>query len=273
MRSRRINLILTDGTPFNLRTAELSNWNGKILLCPREALKSLKNLPEAKQPAVYFLLGSDSQIYVGETDVLNDRLTQHAYAKDFWNEFIALTSPEFSKTEVKYLESILVSRLQKEKLTKLLNQAAPQSPTIRQEIIDAMEDYLDVASDVLRAIGYDFMAPSQDVQKHLEQGVVVFCKGPAANAQGIWSSNGLLVKAGSLIRKAIRAKTPETTKKRINDAVKTGLLVDYNVDSYKLTQNHIFSSASAASAFVLARSSSGLIDWKTADGKKIKELE
>ena len=55
MRSRILSVILLDGTPYGVKTVELSNWNGKAILAPRAALKKLKELPEAQIPAVYFL--------------------------------------------------------------------------------------------------------------------------------------------------------------------------------------------------------------------------
>ena len=106
MRSKRIQLILHNGTPYGVRTAELSNWSGKVVVCPRFALKEMRDLPEGEMPAVYFLLGSENQVYVGETDMLSARVGDHDANKDFWDTAIAVTSPDLTKTEVKYLECI-----------------------------------------------------------------------------------------------------------------------------------------------------------------------
>jgi len=40
MRSKSLKVGLLDGTPYGVKTAELSNWNGKAIITPRAGLKN-----------------------------------------------------------------------------------------------------------------------------------------------------------------------------------------------------------------------------------------
>lgn len=274
MRSKKITLNLLDGSPYGVRVARLSNWNGRLIISSRAAIKNLKPLEEANSPAVYFLLGNENQIYVGETDSLISRILDHATNKDWWDEIIAFSSEDLGKTEVKYLESVFVNKLQNDGLISLHNSKPSKSPTIMEADRDAMDEFIETASDVLVALGYDFIDVSNQVENDAENGVEVFCSGPNAKASGIWSSEGLLIHQGSLIRVDETKSIPEKAKRIRKAFVETGKLgeLDGN-NSWALVRPHLFESASLAAEFVLGRSENGLTKWKTSEGKTIKELE
>ncbi len=145
---------------------------------------------------------------------------------------------------------------------------------MRPEVKDAMGEYVDHASDVLLALGYDFIGASADVENDASQGLPVFCKGPDAQGNGRWSTNGLLVLSGSLARRTSTKTIPPGAKLVREEMIKNGVLAESDeFGSYKLSRDHLFSSASAAADVILGRSANGLTEWKTADGKTIKELE
>src|SRR5262245_60337608 len=88
MPSATIKLFLPHGDPKRLRTAEISNWSGKAIAAPRTEFEALLEREEMGQSGVYVLTGSDPETgspmaYVGEAEVLRDRLKSHK-SKDFW---------------------------------------------------------------------------------------------------------------------------------------------------------------------------------------------
>ena len=92
MRPASIRLFLANGSPTGLRTAELSNWNGKGVTCPRSEFKDFLAREELEQPGIYLLTGVDPvtdepAIYIGEAEHLRKRLaTGHKHVnQDFWN--------------------------------------------------------------------------------------------------------------------------------------------------------------------------------------------
>ncbi len=274
MRSKRINLVLHHGTPYGIKTAEMSNWNGKVVVCPRQALKQLSDLDISDDPAVYMLFNREENLlYIGETDSLKTRITHHTQTKDFWEELIACTSPELTKTEVKYLEHALHQRLQKDGLVELQNNTSPKTPTIRKEMQDAMDEFIDHVSDILLSLGFTFMGVSQEIQQSAGEGTEVHCEGKNTKAAGIYSESGLLVRRGSVMRKVMTESTPEKYKQMQRSLLSEGLLNQRDENTLVFTEDHLFSSPSAAATMVLGRSANGLREWKTKDGNSIKSLD
>ena len=52
---KSIRVYLADSTVTGIRYAELVNWTGHALACPRNRLNELKVWPEVSKPGVYFL--------------------------------------------------------------------------------------------------------------------------------------------------------------------------------------------------------------------------
>jgi hypothetical protein len=272
MPAKRIEITLHKGTPFSLKSVELSNWNGKIIICPREALNEVRNITEASNPAVYFLLGDENSIYVGETDTLAARLSNHGITKDFWHEFVAFVSPNLTKSEVRYLEYALIKKITEDGFANIQNTTVPKEPTVSPVTKDILNEFVEIASDVLVSIGYTFLSPSQTTSQSAKEGIDVFCNGPAAKAAGVYSDDGLLVKAGSLARKEEVPAIPSGATERRKTMIQNSVLIDTG-ESYRLEKDTLFSSPTMAAAVFLSRAANGRTEWKTADGNTINDLD
>ena len=83
VKGRTVKIFLVDGTPSGVVTAEIMNWTGKITVAPRSQLPDLAKRAEAKKTGVYILTGENptnpiqTEVYVGESDNVWKRLTQH----------------------------------------------------------------------------------------------------------------------------------------------------------------------------------------------------
>ena len=272
MPAKRIEITLHKGTPYSLKSIELSNWNGKIISCPRDTLNEIRNITEANSPAVYFLLGDENTIYIGETDSLSARLSNHSVQKDFWHEFVAFVSPNLTKSEVRYLEYALVKKITEDGFADVKNTTIPKEPTVSMVTKDILNEFVEIASDVLVSIGYTFLSPSISTSQAANEGVEVFCVGPLANATGIYSDEGLLVKTGSLARKEEMPAIPTGAMERRKTMVQNGVFVESG-KSYRLEKDTLFSSPSMAAAVFLSRSANGRTEWKTSDGITINEIK
>ena len=275
MRSKSITIVLLDGSPYGIKIAKLANWNGQAIIAPRSALKRLKTLPEGNMPAVYFLLSDENKIYIGETDTLSDRLSQHNANRADWTTFIAFTSPEIGKTDVKYLEYVLAERVKLDGLATLENATSPQSPTIKASDKDTLDEFVDRASDILLSLGYTILGVNEDIETRTkEKGFEVILNSKDSNANGFYNQDGLLVMKGSLARKA---HTPSFEKlpcyRYYKQLLQNGVLVPQGSKHLVFTQDHLFSSPSLAAAMVRGTSSNGLTEWKTRENKTLKELE
>ncbi len=115
MAGQQIKLFLVDGTPGGLTTAEITNWTGHVLHARRSDLGALLNRAEAQRTGVYLLLGDDptaigeTRCYIGEADVVADRLRHHHRDKEFWDRAVVVTSKDtnLTKSHGRYLEARL----------------------------------------------------------------------------------------------------------------------------------------------------------------------
>jgi hypothetical protein len=110
---KTIRLFLVDGSPSGVLTAEIMNWTGHVLSAQRASLVEILRRPEANRTGIYFLVGSDpdrlgqSIVYIGESDNVGDRLTQHNRdeGKNFWESTCIVTNKDanLTKAHVRYL--------------------------------------------------------------------------------------------------------------------------------------------------------------------------
>jgi hypothetical protein len=85
MASATIKLFLPRGDAKSLRTAEISNWTGKVVAAPRTELDELLACEELDKAGVYILIGSDPltnalRAYIGE---VRGRCTKNGFASSY----------------------------------------------------------------------------------------------------------------------------------------------------------------------------------------------
>ena len=58
---KQIRIYLADGNASGIRHAEITNWTGQALACPRSRFQELREWSEVKRPGVYFLFGPNEE--------------------------------------------------------------------------------------------------------------------------------------------------------------------------------------------------------------------
>jgi hypothetical protein len=279
MNSATIKLFLPRGDAKSLRTAEISNWTGKAVAAPRTELEELLAREELDKAGVYILLGTNPQTnsplaYVGEAEVLRDRLKQHK-TKEFWVSAIVFTSKDenLTKAHVRYLESrLLAEAAQVKRFTLDQNQAGGSK--LPESDREDMEVFLARIRQLLPVLGSDILTPIAQTAAQSQPGGVLFCRIKGAEARGQRTANGFVIFHGST---AVLEERPSAEnypyvvtqrKQLIADGIlveKGGLLV--------FTRDAEFSSPSAAAVVIHGGSANGLIAWKTKEGKSLKQLD
>jgi hypothetical protein len=272
-----ITLFLARGDAKSLRTADNKNWNIKAVAAPRTELDELFERKELDQAGVYILIGSDPltnapRAYIGEAEVVRDRLKQHK-TKEFWVSAIVFVSKDenVTKAHVRYLEGRLLAEAAKVN-RYALEQNQPGGSRLPEPDREDMEVFLAHMRQLLPVLGSDILTPI--AQPAAKPGGVLFCRIKGAEARGQRTETGFIVFRGSSAvleeRQAIK-KWPYVMARRhqlIADGVlteKDGVLV--------FTRDAEFSSPSAAAAAIHGGSANGLIAWKTAGGKSLKQLD
>lgn len=95
--------------------------------------------------------------------------------------------------------------------------------------------------------------------------------GPDADAKGVFTDHGFLVKAGSLARLETvpSGKNVNLVHQRLLDE----RVLELHNGNLRFAKDHLFKSPSGAAAAVLGRTANGWIAWKRADGQTLSEIK
>jgi Domain of unknown function (DUF4357) len=151
---------------MGLRTAEIPNWTGHVLVAPRIRIQEALLRPEAAKTGVYLLVGEEAGrpiVYVGEGDSISDRVRKHAKDadKEFWERVCLITSKDvnLTKAHVRYLESRLVQTITESSRAKVMNGNEPSLKLLPEADVSDMEFFLGQLQILLPTVGMDFLRP------------------------------------------------------------------------------------------------------------------
>lgn len=297
-----IKILLDSGSATGLRHAELVNWTGQAIACPRAQIKALANWDEASRPGVYFLYGdgpdtAQLSVYIGESENVRERLKDHLIKKDFWNEVVLFTNKDnnLTKAHVKYLESRLVQMTKAADRHPLINDDRPQAAMLPRGEIVAMEEFINHARTLLGVLGYKTLEPLAAPLLGAQIGVPAMAQVPITNtettnteqlvfllsgkgieAKAVQSNEGFVVLAGSGLS-AEQVPSLSAGYKRLRDNLikenVIGMAQNLPNKQQEFLKNHVFSSPSQAASVILGTPTNGRQAWKTAEGKTIAEVE
>lgn len=291
---KQIRIYLADNSASGVRHAEITNWTGQALACPRTRFDELKEWPEIRRPGVYLLFGindesGDNVVYVGESENVLDRLNSHISSisgKDFWSELIAFTSKDenLTKSHVKYLESRIIALASKARRYEIKNSSSPQTPLLPRADKDAMEEFLLQAKLILGVLGHRVLDPylpaihsspsgqTQIEQTNLKESVVPVGSLPPSNdnifqlrdkkysAQAIMTDEGMVVLAGSQAAKEAQSSLARGYKTFREHLIAKGVLTE-SKGRLVFTQDQLFSSPSQAASIIFGNSRNGPKEW------------
>ncbi|QBJ86078.1 GIY-YIG nuclease family protein [Chryseobacterium gleum] len=276
---KTIRLFFVDGTSNSLTTAELSNWTGIGIRVPRIKVREFSNRTEFRKPGVYILIGkgddNEDMAYIGEAEVIADRLASHIANKDFWNEVLFFGSKDqyLNKAGVKYLENRLYElAIRAERYT--INQNIPTRPELSEAEQAELEEFLSNVKILTASLGHKiFESLEETVEQDEMNQLILFCKnGAGANSKGSPSTEGFIVYKDSLLMMTEQPSLSDGIVSERRKMLSEGIIEIEN-EFYKLTKDYIFTSSSRAAAATLARSASGPLEWKTEGGVQLKNLE
>jgi hypothetical protein len=287
---RSIRIYLADGSAAGIRHAEIVNWTGQAIVCPRVRLAELADWEEAQRPGVYLLVGDDPEgarplLYVGEAEHVLVRLRQHMAdtRRDFWDQVVLFTSKDanLTKAHVKYLESRLVELARDVDRSTLFNGNTPPRPSLPRPDRDAMEEFLSEARLLLAALGFTALQPlarraAESAEgpsgplAHVELRLVV--PGRQTDARGHQTDEGFVVRAGSRGDATVRDSLQKGWRARREELLADGSLRVTN-QGLEYARDVLFPSSSAAASVTLGGVWGGRTGWKTADGRTLADLE
>ncbi len=302
---KSIRIYLADGSVAGIRHGEIVNWTGQAIACPRARFSELKDWPEAKRPGVYFLFGQDEQsgtdaAYIGEAEIVVDRLYAHVSGKEFWTELVAFTSKDdnLTKGHVRYLESRLVTLAIAAGRYALQNAASPQLPALPRADRDAMEEFLDGTRILLGVLGHRLLeplvarasqtdavttpldVPTQSPITAAVPGVPPSAASPekfnlrvgGVSASATRTDEGLVVHAGSQAAPSVQSSLSYGYRSLREKLLASGVLFQTD-GTVKFAKDHLFTSPSQAAAIIVGYSINGRDAWRTSQGVTFGEYE
>ena len=272
-----IRIFLAAGEADGVWVVEKSNWTGKALMAPRTRYGDLRARPDLDGPGVYLLVGPTesgllpSRVYIGETDDLPSRLDSHNKNKDFWNRVIVFTSKDanLNKAHIRFLEARLIGLASAAKRAELDNGNAGSLPPLSEPDTAEAEAFLAEMLLIYPVLGVQVFQkaeqqPSSSVRLHLI--------GKDTKAEGTETADGFVVYAGSLARAdAVPSIHAYGAQLRAALADKGFFVEDGKY--LRLTEDYVFSAPSTAAMVMLGRTANGRLEWRTAEGQTLKDLQ
>jgi len=297
-KGKSINLFLMDNEPSGRIKCTLANWTGVAYKIPRTELEKCKDRLDLSQSGVYFLFGTSDQtgdggdvVYIGQAGVRKNgegvlyRLQEHKRNpdKDYWTEAVVFitSNNSFGPTEISYLENRFTNMASDAKRYAVKNANEPRLGNITEEKESELEEFIEYAKIIMGTLGYKVFEPLIENKKPTEANdeisagdeILLHLKrkrqksGQVIEAKGRQTNEGFVVLKGSYIDPIDSDSTPSTVKEAWQKA-KT--IIDENGI---LQEDVLFKSPSYAASFVIGGSVNGLLEWKTTDGKTLKEFE
>lgn len=271
-----IKIFLPGGDPDGLRTIEKSGWSGSGIIIPRALIGEAKQRRELARTGVYVLVGPAEEsglpsVYVGEGDPIKPRLEQHAAKKDFWTSCCAFTSKDenLNKAHVQFIEARLIEIATLGKRCVLENNNSPARPSMSEADSADAEGFLTEMLLCFPVLGLNMFSRAAPVRTNAKL-LQIAAKG--ISAHGLETSDGFVVRAGSGAVKAEVTSCHAYLKELRTALISNGVLKP-DGSNYVFTQDYIFASPSTAAGVVQGRAANGRVDWKTKEGKTLKELQ
>lgn len=293
---KSIRIYLPNETVAGIRHAEIANWTGQALACPRSLFSELREWPEVQRPGVYILFGVNDETgaeiaYIGEAEVLADRLHSHLSGKEFWSELVSFSSKDenLTKAHVRYLEARLMSMAGEAKRYQLENNVAPALPSLPRADRDAMEEFLAFAKTLLGVLGHRLLDPLVVRENAMDPGIAALVKNlptPAAkvlepssvfhirvsglHARAVWTDEGMVVFEGSDAALTPASSLTGGAVALRQTLIASGVLANSH-EKMIFKRDHMFKTASQAAGIVTGYSINGRDNWKLDDGMTFKQ--
>ncbi len=275
---KTIKIFLIDGEPNGRMSCELSNWSGKAYKIPRIKIKECSDRDDLKSTGVYLLFGKDDngkdKVYIGEAESILKRLNQQLTSKDFWNETIVFISKDenLNKAHIKYLENRLHEIANVVNRYKVDNSIIPTQSSISESDRAEMEEFIENIKLLVNSLGHKVFDEKREFKPKQKQDLFFLKGARGADGKGAPSSEGFVVFKGSKAAlTVVKSISPNFIALR-NKLIEDGVLIKKN-EFFEFTDDYIFSSPSTSAVIVMGRNANGLTEWKSKDGKTLKDFE
>src|SRR3989338_2439231 len=271
--SQVITTLLLGDDPNSVRVAELANWKASTYVIPRNFLASIRDRAELNQPGIYFLFGEGADrpvVYIGQSEDCFGRLTDHYRQREIeqWNEAMVFTGG-LHTTYVRYLECIAVREATRAKRYEVINRTAPTENKLTEaQKVTAEQFFLNMR---FMTGFFGFRLFENIPTKESASDVYVFSQAGASAKGALLASGDFIVFKDSTARRNISLAFPISSKKKREELIEKGVLVDHNENLLMFAVDYTFGSPSGAANMVAGVACNGWDGWKDNEGKTLNE--
>jgi hypothetical protein len=277
--AKTIQIFLPDGEPRGIRIAEITTRIVQAVQVPRARLDRIMKREELDHIGMYFLFGESEEqakpvAYIGQSEDLRGRLKQHHSTKDFWTTAVLLVSKtdSFTLAHIRYLEWHSINEATKAGRYALDNGNIPSKPFITEPIEADVLDAFDTGSILLSTLGFPLFDPVGGKKVAEDKETTFYCSGPNAKASGRLVDDGFVVFKGSTARSDHLRSMHKYMLTRRQTLLASSVLVE-DGSALRFAEDYLFQSPSGAAMLVLGRTANGWLEWKTADGQTLRDVE
>lgn len=283
---QNLSITLADGT-FNGAVTMQSSSKFHVVRTAKSLVSNYSQ--DLEEPGLYFLLVGNNSIYVGQSGLDNvGRRIMNTHSGNIdsqWHTVVGFMCSERTITanELLYMENALCEFVHGSHFECLTSSPSRNNCNANyrrthyhlsgnrinacNQYIEDIKHYISLIEDYLFVCANISDFPSEPVNH--SSSIRFYCSGPrGAKAEGVFTRPGLKVRKGSTIARDV---SPSFLRHNYNSH-RTKLIEEGIILDYKFVDDYQFSSPSEAAAVVLGRSAAGTTEWKTIDGKPLKDF-
>lgn len=278
--AKTIQIFLPSGEPTGIRVAEITTRIVQVIEVPRKRLPEFFAMPESRQVGVYYLVavpedGSTPQVYAGQTGDLRLRLAEHDKKKDFWERVLVLVSRTHSLTQTHalFLEWLSIDTARKVGRYEDFNGNAGNRPYTPAPLEADCREVFETGQILLATLGHPLFVPLLQADNRPGADELFYCRGGCTDGRGRYTTEGFVVLAGSVGRRAHVPSIQGTSHQSFREKLIEDGVMKAEGETVIFTRNHAFRSPSMAAVALLGRTANGWSEWKNQAGQTLDAVK
>lgn len=275
--AKTIEIYLPTGDASKVSHARITTEAIRIVYVQKSELENQKK--ELDRMGCYILLGKDKDgnqsVYIGETESLFTRLSQHKKEKDFWDSTYTIQNlgGTFDKAHLTFLEQLMIEKAKEVDRYVVHNGNGGKSTTIPESKMNECLVYFDTIQTLIKALGFSLFVPEVEKEELDEHPRFYFQnKEDLWNAEGVYIDEKFIVLKGSVSRNNPTKHKMDSNELKFRDKlIDEGVIKDIN-RVLVFVKDYAFNSPSTAADIVSLGSNSGWKVWKTKDSRTLEEV-
>jgi hypothetical protein len=276
-----IQIFLPSGDPQGIREAAITTRIMRVFDVPRPLLPDFLLMDAAKQVGLYFLLGESeeldrSQLYIGQTGSLGERLSTHQKNKDFWNRAVVAVSVtnSLTNTHASFLEWLSIRQATDADRYALENGNVGSRPHTPLPLEAECREIHETIRILLGTLGYPLLdSVTRDSDKPQREERLYFCRGSEADGRGLYTEEGFVVLKGSTGRRSSAPSFKQHNYFRHRERLIEQGVMSVQGDRVRFKKDWLFGSPSPAAVCLQGRAANGWQEWKDASGRTLGQVE